>query len=124
MTDLPQPAVRTAFAGAASLILAMPLILAAVLLSDRPLASLSILSLGLPLLVVALLCRIRRHEPLGDVLSRWLCRGFLMFSLCAAVALWFAGGWPYALCSLLGAYGFLLREDRVRRVVSGWGMSF
>lgn len=122
--ETPIPAVRTAFAGAASLILALPLILVAVLLSDRPLASLSILSLGLPLLVVALLCRIRRYEPLRDVLSRWLCRGFLLVSLCAAVALWIAGGWPYALCALLGAYGFLLREDGVRRLVSGWGMSF
>lgn len=119
--------VRTAFMGYASLIFALPLMLVATVKasSGELAAGLSLAGLGVPLLLMAILCLLRRNEPILDVLSRSLCRGILLASLASAATLfWLMQGWPYALPSLLSAYLFLFREEWMYRWVSRWWPNF
>jgi len=115
--------VRTVFAGYAVLCLALPLIVAALLLLDKPLACASVSALGIPLLVVALRCLMCRADSLGSVLSKRMCRSLLLLSVGAAIGLGGMAGFAYALPSLLAAFMFLFREDWMRRLASGWSIS-
>ncbi|WP_152219959.1 hypothetical protein [Pseudomonas sp. SCB32] len=113
--------VRTVFAGYAVICLALPLTIVALLLVDKPLVCASVSGLGVPLLVVALRCLIRRADALGSVLSKRLCRSLLLLCVCVAIGLWGMAGFAYALPSLLAAFMFLFREEWMRRLASGLG---
>lgn len=106
--------VRTAFMGYASLIVALPLMLAATVKfsSGELAAGISLAGLGAPLLLVTFLCLLRRSKPFLDVLSQPLCRGLYLASFALAATLfWLTEDRSYALPSLLSAYLFLFREE-------------
>lgn len=119
--------VRTAFMGYASLIFALPLMLAATakFASGELAAGISLAGLGAPLMLVTFLCLLRRSKPFLDVLSRPLCRGLYLASFALAATLfWLTEGWSYALPSLLSAYLFLFREEWMYRWFLRWGPTF
>lgn len=119
--------VRTAFMGCASLFFAVPLMLVAIVKvsSGELAAGISVAGLGVPLLLMTILCLLRRSEPFPDVLSLPLCRGLYLASIVLAATLfWLTQGWLYALPSLLSAYLFLFREEWMYRWLLRWGPIF